>query len=230
MFSRLKTHRSRGLVYGPHNFLELGICGAGQISDWAKPPRSTYRSPREALIFWWFLCQARIDSCGPCFIKQQPKWVKPDGIWRFWWLKPSTKVLVAPEISRCINLCNWLTLADYAKQVQLEELMLTAAFEPTAGCLQLRIFTTGTIGLSQYSYHESAFHSIAVISRVPEENNSNCDKIDLNPAMDDFLWTSIRPSLRLLGLERKNNPISFCCPIFPYTLWQFNIAIENCNV
>ena len=119
---------------------------------------------------------------------------------------------------------------DYAKQVQLEELMLTAAFEPTAGCLQLRISTTGTSVLSQYSYHESAFHSIAVVSRVLEANNSNCDKIDLYPAMDDFLWTSIRPSLRLLGLERTTNPINFCCPIFPYTLWQFNIAIEHHSV
>lgn len=34
---RLQTHRSRGLVYGPHNVLELGICRAGQISDLSKP-------------------------------------------------------------------------------------------------------------------------------------------------------------------------------------------------
>ena len=83
-----------------------------------------------------------------------------------------------------------------------------------------------------------------VISILPGTpiTNQRCirlqGEVGLYPAMDDFLWTSIRPSLRLdcassaslcsllerptwhpiLQLVPESVPISFCCPIFPDSL------------
>ena len=122
---RLQTHRSRGLVYGPHNVLELGICRAGQISDFVKcqslaMPRSTVSGSSQ-----WFLCQVRIDSCGPCFIKQQPKWGfhPAHGIFRFWLREKWAKVLVKyhlkyQDVSKYINLWylwSWFSMQSSSK-------------------------------------------------------------------------------------------------------------------
>lgn len=129
-----------------------------------------------------------------------------------------------------------------SKMFQIEELMLTAAFEPTGGCLQVWICTTGT---SENQWYSGSSQYSQDLPGTPI-TNQRCirlqGEVGLYSAMDDFLWTSIRPSLRLdmtrlcqfsifvlttcsrptwnpiLQLVPESVPISFCCPIFPDSL------------
>ena len=137
-------------------------------------PRSTVSGSSQ-----WFLCQVRIDSCGPCFIKQQPKWGfhPAHGIFRFWLREKWAKVLVKyhlkyQDVSKYINLWYLWSLVQYAKAVpnrRVDAYRLTAALWANSEAVyrfefapQAQAKINGTVGhlnTPRYSHHESALHS-----------------------------------------------------------------------
>ena len=131
-----------------------------------------------------------------------------------------------------------MKLVQYAKQFQIEELMLTGLpqrlsqqeavyrfeFAPQA---QAKINgTVGHLNTPRYSHHESALHSSPGRSRsVPCHGWFS---VDLHPSQPETRLCQFsiescslleRPTWNpILQLVPESVPISFCCPIFPDSL------------